>query len=71
MTASEPSAAQLLDVEQVAAILNCSTRHVYRLHDSGRMPPAVRLGSLVRWRRSDLDAWLADGCKPCRTAGRG
>jgi excisionase family DNA binding protein len=70
-TAPEPTAVQLLDVRAVAALLDCSARHVYRLADAGRMPPPVRLGALVRWRRGDLDAWLADGCKPCRTAGRG
>jgi excisionase family DNA binding protein len=70
-TAPEPSAAQLLDVQAVARLLACSPRHVYRLSDAGRMPPPVRLGALVRWRRQDIDAWLAGGCKPCRTAGRG
>jgi excisionase family DNA binding protein len=69
-TAPEPPGAQLLDVRAVAALLDCSTRHVRRLHDAGRMPPPVRLGALVRWRRQDIDRWLADGCKPCRTAGR-
>jgi excisionase family DNA binding protein len=55
-----PSA--LLDVQAVAAMLDCSARHVYRLSDAGRMPAPVRVGSLVRWRRSDIDAWLAAGC---------
>jgi excisionase family DNA binding protein len=70
-TAPQPSAAHLLDVRAVAAMLGCSPRHVYRLADAGHMPPPVRLGALVRWRRQDLDAWLAGRCKPCRTAGRG
>jgi excisionase family DNA binding protein len=69
-TAPGPAAAQLLDVRAVAALLDCSTRHVYRMHDAGRMPPAVRLGALIRWRRADLDAWLAGGCQPCRAPGR-
>jgi excisionase family DNA binding protein len=63
--------AALLDVRAVAAWLDCSPRHVYRLADAGRMPAPVRLGALVRWRRQDLDAWLAGGCRPCRTTGRG
>ena len=54
----------LLDVQQVAALLHCSTRHVYRLSDAGLMPRPFRLGSLVRWSRRDLDAWIADGCHP-------
>jgi excisionase family DNA binding protein len=70
LTAPEPSAA-LLDVRAVAQLLDCSPRHVYRMADAGHMPPPVRLGALVRWRRCDLDTWLASGCKPCRAAGRG
>jgi excisionase family DNA binding protein len=68
---ADAPAQALLDVRAVAALLDCSTRHVYRLSDAGGMPPPVRLGALVRWRRQDLDAWLAGGCRPCRTAGRG
>jgi excisionase family DNA binding protein len=60
----------LLDVQAVAALLDCSTRHVYRLADAGQMPRPVKLGALVRWRRQDMDTWLAQGCPSCRTAGR-
>ena len=60
----------LLDVRSVTAMLGCSSRHIYRLSDAGRMPPPVRIGALVRWRRSDIDAWLGEGCKPVRQAGR-
>jgi len=66
--ADVPAARALLDVRAVAALLDCSPRHVYRLSDGGRMPAPVRIGALVRWRRQDLDAWLAAGCQPCRTA---
>jgi excisionase family DNA binding protein len=68
---ADAPAAALLDVRAVAALLDCSPRHVYRLADDGRMPPPVKLGALVRWHRADLDAWIAGRCKPCRTAGRG
>jgi predicted DNA-binding transcriptional regulator AlpA len=63
--------AALLDVRAVAALLDCSPRHVHRLADAGQMPPPVKLGALVRWRRDVLHTWIAGGCKPCRTAGRG
>jgi excisionase family DNA binding protein len=59
---SDQAAPVLLDVRAVAHLLGCSSRHVYRLADSGRMPPPVRVGALVRWRRTDLDNWLAAGC---------
>jgi excisionase family DNA binding protein len=61
----------LLDVRAVAELLNCSARHVYRLADAGRMPRPVRLGGLVRWRRQDLEEWVAGRCQPVRTPGRG
>lgn len=61
--------AELLDVRAVAALLGgCSTRHVYRLCDAGRIPRPVKLGALVRWRRAELMEWLAAGCPPARTA---
>jgi len=60
------STAQLLDVQAVAALLGCSTRHVYRLSDAGRMPRPVKLGALVRWSKSAIEEWIADGCPSCR-----
>ena len=68
---ADTPAAQLLDVRAVAALLDCSPRHVYRLADAGRMPAPVRIGALVRWRRTDLDAWLAAGCPATGRDGRG
>lgn len=66
-TLSPPStAAQLLDVTAVAELLDCSTRHVYRLSDAGRMPAPVHVGALVRWPRSAIEEWIAGGCRPVR-----
>ncbi|WLD13111.1 helix-turn-helix transcriptional regulator [Planctellipticum variicoloris] len=59
--------AALLTVRQVAELLVCSPRHVYRLSDAGRMPRPVRLGGLIRWQKSEIDAWLAAGCPPARS----
>jgi len=61
--------AAMLNVDDVAAILNCSTRTVYRLSDSGRMPRPVKLGALVRWSRDAVEQWIADGCPSCRERG--
>ena len=37
----------LLDVNAVAErLLACSTRHVYRLADSSRMPPPLKVGGI-------------------------
>ena len=60
--------ASLLDVGAVANLLDCSRRHVYRMCDSGKMPRPVRLGALIRWRRRELETWIAGGCLPVRAA---
>lgn len=60
----------LLDVRAVAALLGCSPRTVYRLSDSGRMPRPLKVGALVRWRRSDVLAWIMDGCEAVRRGTR-
>ena len=55
-------ASPLLDVQEVARMLGCSTRHVCRLADTGRMPSPLRLGALVRWSRQSLVERIATGC---------
>jgi excisionase family DNA binding protein len=62
------SAASLLDVQTVANRLHCSTKHVYRLTDAGKMPAPIKLGSLTRWRQSEIDEWVKGGCRPPRFA---
>jgi excisionase family DNA binding protein len=62
---------ELLDVRAVARLLGCSTRHVYRLADAGRMPPPLKLGALVRWPRRSVQEWIDGGCKPVRQTARG
>ncbi len=56
------------DVGDIATLLKASSRHVRRLADAGAMPRPLHLGRLVRWRRADVDQWLAAGCPPCRPA---
>ena len=53
----------MLDVEQTAKLLGCSTRHVYRLCDGGKMPRPVKIGALNRWPRAVIEQWITDGCK--------
>jgi len=72
MTAtSSPAGAPtaLLDVRAVAAMLDCSSRHVYRLADAGRLPRPVKLGALIRWHRAELERWLDEGCPSCVKGG--
>ena len=59
---------QLLDVNDLAAILKCSSRTVYRLADSGAIPAPRRLGGLRRWTRTAIDSWLASGCPDAKAS---
>ena len=59
--------ATLLSVEDVASTLQVSVSHVYRLADGGRLPRPIKLGGLVRWNRTELEAWISSGCKSLRS----
>ena len=60
----------LLKVDEVAALLGISPRHFTRLVGRGDAPAPIRLGESIRWRRGDIDKWIADGCPSgCATPG--
>lgn len=48
----------LLDTRGAAAYLGTTARHVQRLWTERRIP-AVKVGRKVRFRVTDLDAWIA------------
>lgn len=49
---------EILTLEEVAAYLKAGKRTVYRLAAEGKLP-AFKLGGTWRFRRSDLDDWIA------------
>jgi len=57
---------QLLNARQVAKILAVSTRTLWRLKSSGKLPEAVRVGGSVRWRSDELQQWIDASCQPPR-----
>jgi len=57
-----PRPSAMLTVHELAALLHCSTRTIYRLTANGRIPEPCRLGSLLRWPRAQIEAWIAEGC---------
>lgn len=48
----------LLDTKQAARYLSVAEGHLTDLRYKGRGPKFVKLGRLVRYRRSELEAWI-------------
>lgn len=77
MSVSATSHPELLDICAIAEMLRCSPRHVRRMADAGMMPRPVRIGRLLRWRRTTGDPmtgiveWITAGCPRVRTITRG
>ncbi|NLE38407.1 MAG: helix-turn-helix domain-containing protein [Pirellulaceae bacterium] len=57
-------------VLSLAAYLDTSTKTIRRMDQAGRLPSPIRIGRGLRWRRDEIDAWLAAGC-PARDEWRG
>ena len=56
---SAESSPLLLTVAQVAEALgSISTRSIWRLAATGELPP-IRVGRATRWRRADVEAFVA------------
>jgi len=49
---------EILTIDEVAAYLKAGKRTVYRLAACGKLP-AFKLGGTWRFRRRDLDEWIA------------
>jgi excisionase family DNA binding protein len=49
---------EILTIDEVAAYLKAGKRTVYRLAASGKIP-AFKLGGTWRFRRAELDQWIA------------
>jgi excisionase family DNA binding protein len=50
-----------------AALAGVSRATWQRLRAAGKLPPAVRLGRKVLWRREEIAAWIAGGCPDMAT----
>ena len=65
--------AELLTSRQVAQLLGIGERTLWRWSRSGICPAPVKIGkgrrAAVRYRRSDLDAWIEAGCPPIGQGG--
>ena len=58
----------LITADQLASMLQISTRTVWRLKSAGQLPKPVEVGGSVRWRAEEIHNWINRGCP--RTAER-
>lgn len=66
MRDATPTPSALMDIRELARMCAISPATAWRLRAAGVLPPAILLSSqCVRFRRSDVEAWLAAGCAPC------
>ena len=57
------TASVLIDAAELGRMLLVSKPTIWRMREDGKLPPAIALTSqCIRWRRSDIEAWLAAGC---------
>jgi excisionase family DNA binding protein len=52
----------LLTARQIAALLQCSVRQIWRLSEAGILPARRKIGRVVRWRRAEIERWIEAGC---------
>ena len=50
----------VLTLSELCALLGVSTQTIYDLRCQGRGPRGFRVGRQLRFRASEIDAWLAD-----------
>ena len=49
----------LLDIREVSKLMGVSPRAIWGWAVAGHFPTPLKLGRLRRWRRADIDTWLA------------
>lgn len=52
----------ILTIGEVAELLKISVRSVNRLDSARWMPMPIRILGCKRWRRLEIEAWVAAGC---------
>ncbi|MHB1328058.1 MAG: helix-turn-helix transcriptional regulator [Gemmatimonadales bacterium] len=55
----------LCDVNDLSAQTGWSVSTIYRRRSNGEpLPRAIKIGNAVRWRQSDIDAWIEKQLEP-------
>ena len=60
--ASPPDEMRLIAADELARLLDVSTRTVWRLLSAGQLVQPIRLGGSVRWRLDEVRQWINNGC---------
>ena len=63
-----PEHALVLTRRQVATLLQACEKTVARLDSDGLLPGKIQVGRAVRYRRSEIMAWIERGCPAAATA---
>jgi excisionase family DNA binding protein len=50
------------DIGDIAVALKVCHRTIRRMIDQGQVPGAFRLGGRIRFRATEVDRWIQDGC---------
>jgi excisionase family DNA binding protein len=53
-----PQTDRLMTVEELAEYLGLPVATIYKQRSEGTGPPGMRLGKYVRFKRSEVEAWL-------------
>lgn len=65
VTLGNDSFRELLSAAESAEMAGVGKRTWWRYVSGRRAPAPVRFGGVVRWRRSEVLAWIAAGCPRC------
>lgn len=51
---------KLLTIDQVAALFGLSREAIYNRRHRNDFPPAIRVGAVLRWDLTEIEAWIDD-----------
>lgn len=54
----------LIDANSAALMCGMHRASWYKAVASGKAPAGVRIGGMVRWRKAELESWIAHDCPP-------
>lgn len=49
----------LITTDELCGLLQISRRKMYGMKATGELPTPIRIGKVFRWRRCDVEKWLA------------